>query len=190
MNLNSITKMPAGSKSIHFDTCTGCPDCCNANNNFIEPITNACVECSLDATFNVNGIARKGGSGTSFVSCITGNADAPIGNQALFVGAEFQPTFNTYGVELTFDQPVTFFGFSAVATASTSEPKILVEGYSEDGVLVGTDSFDFSGWAAGTCEVSNPAARFFGFRACCGKMKSVVVSFSDPNAAMDTLTFQ
>lgn len=188
MALGSITKMPPGTTTFDFDTCLAC-GCCEPGGAYSQPITNDCVECSIDAALEAAGIGRKGGSGTTFVSCITGNADAPMGDQALFVGSFFQPSPGTYGVELTFAEGVSFFGFAAVPTSSQSMPKIVLEGYSADDVLVGTDSFDFADWQAGGCDVTNPAARFFGFRACCGTMTRVVATFSDGNAAIDSLSF-
>src|SRR5262249_10826484 len=79
MALGSITKMPPGATTLDFDTCVDCA-CCNPDGTFSQPITNTCVECSLDATLGAAGISRKGGSGTTFVSCITGNSDAPMGD--------------------------------------------------------------------------------------------------------------
>jgi hypothetical protein len=64
-----------------------------------------------------------------------------------------------------------------------------LKGYSAEGNIVGEDTFDWSDWPAGTCEVANPAARFFGFRACCGAMTGVTAWFTNPNAALDSVTY-
>ena len=188
VDIDSINKMPPGSTTLDFDSCVGCP-CCTPEGAYPLPLTNECVTCSIDGALAEKGITREGGSGTSFVSCITGNASAPIGQQAIFVGTTFSPGPGGYGIELTFSQGVSFFGFSAVPTASNSMPMVVLKGYSAAGDIVGEDTFDWSDWPAGTCEVANPAARFFGFRACCGAMTRVTAWFTNPNAALDSVTY-
>jgi hypothetical protein len=188
VEIDSISEMPPGSVTLNFDSCVGCP-CCTPEGAYPSPLGNDCVTCSIDGALAEKGITRKGGSGTSFVSCITGNASAPIGQQALFVDTTFSPGPGGYGIELTFPQGVSFFGFSAVPTSSNSMPLVVLKGYSAEGDLVGEDTFDWSDWPAGTCEVANPAARFFGFRACCGTMTRVTAWFTDPNAALDSVTY-
>jgi hypothetical protein len=172
--------MPNGTTTLDFDACLGGCSCCAANGTYMAPIDNACVTCSLDASLSAHGITRIGGSGTVFVECITGNAAAPMGHEALFAGGAT--------VELDFAQGVTFFGFAGMPSASTSTPTVTLEGYSSDDVLVGTDSFAFT-TPGGDCATSNPAAQFFGFRACCGTMTRAVVTFSDPNTVMDSISF-
>jgi hypothetical protein len=178
--ITSIGQMPVGSTLLNFETCTGACSCCSPGGAYTDPIDSACITCSVDARLALLGITRTGGLGTYFVDCITGNQDAPIEKAALFAGQNV--------VELEFTQGVTFVGFTALPSSSDSQPTVTFEGYTSEGVLTGIDTFDFV-TPGGDCATSNPAARFFGFRACCGSMTRAVVTFSDPNTAIDSLSF-
>jgi hypothetical protein len=179
VDLSSIQSFPDGATTLNFETCTGACACCDANGAYADPITNGCVECSIDAALAAEGITRSGGSGTYFVSCITGNASAPIQGAALFAGGST--------VELELAQPATFFGFTGLPSSSDSLPTVTLEGYNAAGELTGLDSFSFV-TPGGDCATSNPAAQFFAFRACCGPMVRAVVTFSDANTGIDSLT--
>lgn len=179
VDIESILGMPAGTTTMTFDSCTGGCACC-AGSSYADPITNDCITCSLDAHLADNGITRSGGLGTYFVDCITGNNDAPIGHAALFAGGS--------SLTLDFTTPVSFFGLTALPTADISQPTVTLQGYTSSGELTGVDSFDFL-VPGGDCTTSNPAARFFGFRSCCGAIAQVVVTFSEPNTAVDTISF-
>lgn len=178
--ITSIAEMPVDSTILNFETCTGACSCCSPGGAYQDPIDNTCITCSVDARLALLGITRSGGMGTYFVDCITGNQEAPIEHAALFAGQNV--------VELEFTQAVTFVGFTALPSSSDSQPTVTFEGYTSEGVLTGIDSFDFL-TPGGDCATSNPAARFFGFRACCGSMTRAVVTFSDANTAIDSLSF-
>jgi hypothetical protein len=178
-DIPGIMSLPSGATTYDFETCTGACACCDSNGAYTDPINNVCVECSIDATLDAAGISRVGGSGTYFVGCITGNANAPIQAAALFA--------NGPSVELELEQPATFFGFTGLPSSSNSLPTVTLEGYNADGELTGLDSFTFV-TPGGDCATSNPAAQFFAFRACCGPMVRAVVTFSDANTGIDSLT--
>ena len=93
----------------------------------------------------------------------------------------------TYAFELNLPEGVGGFGFSAVPSSSNSAPQVTLEGYDPNGVLVGQDSFDFTGFEGGGCPNTNPAVQFFGFRACCGTMTKVVAKFTNPNVTVDNV---
>lgn len=179
MDLSSIENMPPGSITLDFEACEGGCTCCSGS-SYADPIDSDCISCSVDASLAAQGIARVGGLGTYFVSCIQGNPAAPIQNAALFAGSS--------SFELLFDDAVSFIGFTGLPTASSSVPTITLEGYNAAGELTGIDSFSFS-TPGGDCKTSNPAATFFAFRSCCGPMVRAVVTFSDPNTAIDSITF-
>lgn len=179
VDIESVLAMPPGTTTLTFDSCTGGCACC-AGTSYADPITSDCISCSLDASLAASGITRSGGLGTYFVDCITGNTDAPIGHAALFAAGN--------SLTLDFTTGVSFVGFTALPTADISQPTVTLEGYTAEGELTGIDSFDFL-VPGGDCTTSNPAARFFGFRSCCGAITHVVVTFSEPNTAIDTLSF-
>lgn len=179
VDIESILSMPPDTTTLTFDSCTGGCVCCSGS-SYADPITSDCITCSIDASLAENGITRSGGLGTYFVDCITGNTDAPIGHAALFAGG------NT--LTLDFATAVSFFGFTALPTADISQPTVTLEGFTAGGELTGIDTFDFL-VPGGDCGTSNPAARFFGFRSCCGAIAQVVVTFSEPNTAIDSISF-
>lgn len=180
MGLATIASMPPGTTTLTFDTCEGGCACCGPGGTYPQGVTVDCATCSIDASLAAHGITRKGGSGTVFVDCITGNAAAPLAKEALFAEGGT--------IELTFAQGVKVFGFAALPSSSASTPTVTLEGYSSDGLLVGTDAFTFT-TPGGDCTTSNPAAQFFGFRACCGTIARVVATFSQWDTAIDAISF-
>jgi hypothetical protein len=186
--IRSIARMPAGTTTLDFHRCLGGCVCCQPGSIYGSPLTNECVTCSMDASLAAAGITRTGGSGTTLVDCITGNPAAPIGHQALFIGSAVPHSPGTYGVELRFATPVRHFGFSILPTASTGAVSLELRGYATDGSLVGHDKFTFT-TAGGDCATWNRAARFFGFQTCFGGIVRVVVSVTDPNTAIDSISY-
>jgi len=185
--ITSIKAMPNTSTVLDFDTCSGCA-CCEGT---IYPSNgiNACVDCVVGNDLAAYGILKSGGQGSSMVSCITGNDDAPMRHAVIFVGSSNTGGPGEYLVEFEFPNGIGTFGFSGVPSSSLSAPTVELEGYNAFGLLVGYDSHDFAGFVGGSCDTTNPAVQFFGFRACCGVMTKVIARFSDPNVTLDEIRF-
>lgn len=187
LGTTSILQMPNGGVTFDFDTCVGC-DCCGDGGTWPGSLGNKCVGCSVEKKLGQYGITMVGGSGSSMVGCITGNDDAPMSDQVIFVGGANQVEPGVYALEFNLPPGVKSFGFTAVPSSSDSTPEITLEGFDPNGVLVGTDSFDFAGFQGGGCPNTNPAVQFFGFRACCGTMSKVIAKFTNANVTIDHLT--
>ena len=179
--------LPADAKLVDFETCSAC-GCCLANGAYPANIPVSCLQCAPKSALAQVGGQLQGGQITSFVSCIKGNTDAPISGKAAFVGGGVQSPSGKPALIITFNPPVVLFGFSAVATSSTSQPHVVLRGYNAAGALVAQDAFDFTGKPGGVCATTNPAAQFFGFRPCgVEPMVKVIVETSDANLAIDNV---
>jgi hypothetical protein len=185
--LTSIAEMPLTSDKVDFELCSTC-GCCLAGGSYPLDMTFDCLECTVTAALADVGGKLQGGNLTTMVSCVLGNAAAPMNNRALFVGSGVTTSTGGAGLIVDFAQPVTMFGFSAVSTASNAVPNVTLRGYDDQNALVAQDSFAFTSAPGGQCATLNPAVQFFGFRPCFGAaMTRVEVDVSDGNVAIDEI---
>lgn len=183
--VTSITDMPLGSVGVDFETCTGC-GCCNSDGSFPATMAVDCLECAPAGALAKIGATLQGGMLTTFVTCVTGNAAAPLADHGLFVGGGWTAPNGVPGLEILLNPPAKMFGFAAVPTSSEAKPAFVLRGYDAAGVQVAEDSFVFSSAPGGGCATVNPAAQFFGFRPCSDAvMVRVVVETTDANVAID-----
>jgi hypothetical protein len=185
-NFDSISSMPTDCLEIDLETCAGAL-CCAPGGAWLKNKPLGCKETDFKDIFSAHGITLTGGFLTEWVTCITGNADAPTFGHAIHVGATLQPAPGKYALQFEFAAGVTIFGLTAAPSASTSQPEVVLRGYNELGEQVGYDTFDFAGFPTGGCEDINPLVQFFGFRSCSGTMTRIVAEFTDPNVAVDQI---
>ena len=185
-NFDSISSMPTDCLEIDLETCAGAL-CCAPSGEWLKNKPLGCKQTDFKDIFSAHGITLTGGFLTEWVTCITGNEDAPTFGHAIHVGATLQPAPGKYALQFDFVEGVTIFGLTAAPSASTSQPEVVLRGYNEVGEQVGYDTFDFAGFPTGGCEDINPLVQFFGFRSCSGTMTRIVAEFTDPNVAVDQI---
>ena len=183
--VTSISDMPLGSEAVDFETCTGC-DCCNSDGSYPATMAVDCLECAPAGALAKVGATLKGGELTTLVTCVTGNAAAPLADHGLFVGGGWLAPNGLGGLEILLDPPARMLGFSAVPTASDAKPTFVLRGYDASGAQIAEDTFVFASAPGGACATVNPAAQFFGFRPCSDALLGrVVVETTDANVAID-----
>lgn len=159
---------------------------CGAGGTYPVDMKPDCLTCATTSALAHVGVTAQGGMLTTMVTCVSGNADAPMQNRALFIGGTYTTSTGQPGLKWTFNPPAQMVGFSAVPTASTAKPIVTLRGYNAVGAVIGEDSFDFAAAPGGSCATLNPAVQFFGFRPCLGQeMTEVEIIVSDANVAID-----
>ena len=179
---HAYTELPPWAITIELDSCNGC-GCCNPDGTLAETSDTPCATCAIDAALAAAGVAQTLGYGSRLMDCVTGHAEAPIHGGVLVVGG-WQPN-GEWLLTLTPALPVGQLGLTALAAAGS---RVALEGYAEDGTLVGTDSYDWGGVPAGTCDDANPSARFLGITSCGAPMTTFIVRSSGPDTYVDTIT--
>lgn len=179
--VNSVLAMPPGATVVDLNDCGGC-GCCDAG------ASADCEQCGVEAALAANGISSPDAFGTQFVDCVSGNADAPMGEGALFLMPSLSVA-NTSDLTLVLDQGVTAFGLSVAPSGSDSGVPVTLVAYAADGKAIGTTTFDFRGLSGGSCDSIDASARFLGLQSCGAPITRVVVRAEGYNMAVDMLTF-